>query len=127
MKILAGSPVRQRPLPLHAHIETMLWQKTEAEVDYLYVNDLDPDSEDYTESSAVLFDSFREQIKVENTPIDRPPGAEYFSGEDTTHWQEATFGYLAQLRNRLIEATLEGGYDYLFMILNAKSRPRPCE
>jgi hypothetical protein len=94
----------------------MLWQETQAEVDYLYINDLDPDDEHYQESSAILFDKFREEIKVENTPIERPPGAEYFSGEDTTHWQEATFGYLAQLRNRLIQATLEGGYDYLFMV-----------
>ncbi len=57
VKILAGSIIRQKPNILAAHMKTMLWQSVPkgVEVDYFYINDLDPDEDFYKESRDVLF------------------------------------------------------------------------
>ena len=117
MKILAGSVVRQTPKILAAHMKTMLWQETsdEVEVDYLYINDLDPDEDYYKESRDVLFG--HEQVEVINTDIKkRPTGAEYVAANDTHHWQQATFEWLGSLRQKFLDTAKERGYDRVFLV-----------
>jgi len=94
----------------------MKWQKVDAEVeiDLCYVNDLDPDEDDYKAASGVLFDS---GVSVINTDIhERPAGAEYVVAEDTHHWQVATFEWLAQQKQRLLDKAKEEGYDAIWLV-----------
>lgn len=113
MRILAGSVVRQDAEVLAAHLKTMLWQETDADVDFVYVNDLDPDAEDYKESSNALFDS---GVDVINSPMDqRPSGAEYVAGEQTHHWTEPTFSWLGHLKQGLLDKAVAERYDAVFL------------
>ena len=116
MKILAGASVRQNSKVLAAHLETMEWQTTseDVQVDLCYVNDLDPDDEDYKEASDVLFNS---GARVLNTNIhERPSGAEYVVASDTHHWQEPTFYWLAQQKQKLLDLAVEEEYDAVFLV-----------
>jgi len=116
LRILCGASVRQDAKTLAAHLKTMKWQKVDAEVeiDLCYVNDLDPDDDDYIAASGVLFDS---GVSVINTDIhERPTGAEYVVAEDTHHWQVATFEWLAQQKQKLLDKAKEDGYDAVWLV-----------
>jgi hypothetical protein len=115
MKILCGAPVRQQPDILAAHLRTILWQETDAQVDYLYINDLDPDDETYEAATDVLFG--HKELEVVSTDIHaRPSGSEYVAGDDTHHWNVPTFHWLATLRQRILDQAVERGYDAVFMV-----------
>jgi hypothetical protein len=95
----------------------MLWQETtdDVEVDYFYINDLDPDEDDYKESHDVLFG--HKEVEVLNTNIeDRPSGAEYVASQDTHHWQQATFDWLGSLRQKFLDKVVEDNYDAGFLV-----------
>lgn len=117
MRILAGSIVRQKPDVLKAHLDTMMWQQTnrDVEVEYLYINDLDVDEPTYKESRDVLYDSYPERTHVEAT-TGRPSGAEY-SVSDVTHgWNEATFNWLGKLKQDYLNYARGNGYDAVFLV-----------
>jgi hypothetical protein len=96
-------------------MKTMLWQETEVEVDFLYINDLDPDEDFYQASSDVLF--AHDEIEVISTDIgERPAGAEYVAASDTHKWNVATFDWLGSLRQRFLDLARERGYDYAFLV-----------
>jgi len=117
MRILAGSIVRQQPEVLKAHLDTMVWQKVnrDIEVDYLYINDLDIDEPTYAESRDVLYDSYPELIEVHATQ-GRPSGAEYTVGDITHGWNEATFGWLGHIKQDYLNYARAGGYDAVFLV-----------
>ena len=117
MKILAGAVVRQHPEILAAHIKAMKWQEVsdDIQVDLVYVNDLDPDDPTYFESAGVLMDD--PDIHALLTDLkERPAGAEYVVGEDTHHWNIATFQHLAQYKQRLLDYAKDHQYDAVWLV-----------
>ena len=114
MRILCGACVRQNSTVLAAHLQTMKWQVTDAEVDLCYINDLDVDDADYKAASDVLFNS---GVRVLNTDVQtRPEGAEYVVASDTHHWNEPTFYWLAEQKQKLLDLALKEDYDYVFLV-----------
>ena len=117
MKILAGAVVRQHPDILAAHLKTMKWQvlRDEHRVDLVYVNDLDPDDINYARARDILLDD--PSIITYSTDIkERPAGAEYEVGEDTHHWNVATFQYLAAAKQELLDYAVKRGYDAVWLV-----------
>jgi hypothetical protein len=98
-------------------MKTMMWQEVddEHEVDFAYINDLDIDSADYKESRDVLYDSYPERVHVAATE-DRPSGMEYGVSEITHNWNQPTFEWLGQLKQRYLDHAREEGYDAVFLV-----------
>jgi len=105
-RILVGAPIRQTPAILKAHLRTLEWQQLppDTKIDYHVIDDcLDP------ESSALLrpFTPFP-------APIDAEEGS-YAKEEQTTLWTVEAFHRMAHMRQQILNAAIEGGYDYVFM------------
>lgn len=117
MKILAGAAVRQNSTVLEAHLRTMLAQEVnkDVEVDFLYVNDLDPDDPDYMAARDVLFSST--DVTVLNTDIfERPEGADYGVTDATHIWKQPTFEYLGGLKDLLLQHAVANDYDAVWLV-----------
>jgi hypothetical protein len=115
MRILAGACCRQNSTVLAAHLKTMQWQVTnDVQVDLCYVNDLDVDDDDYKAASDILFNS---GVRVLNTDVQtRPAGAEYVVASDTHHWNEPTFYWLAEQKQKLLDLAEKEDYDAVFLV-----------
>lgn len=103
MKILIGSPVRQDEKIFKEYLESLnrllIPDGVEADA-YFILNDC-PELEKYLEP---------DQFETLNT------GDVYTVNEETHIWTTNNLNKMSTLRNRLLEKTLNGGYDYLFMV-----------
>lgn len=108
MKILAGTICRVDPETLEAHLKTVKWQQLDdgISVDYVYIDDnVDP------QSTKLL----REEVET-LTAGPRPVEAGYEVTETTHKWRVATFDFLAQEKQRLLEKAVEERYDAIWLV-----------
>ena len=117
MRILAGAAVRQNSAVLEAHLRTMKSQviNDDVELDFMYVNDLDPNDPDYAAARDVLFDD--PDVGVYNTDIfQRPDGADYGVTDATHTWKQPTFEYLGGLKDLLLKRAVADDYDAVWLV-----------
>ncbi|WP_179946693.1 glycosyltransferase family 2 protein [Desulforamulus ferrireducens] len=113
LKILIGSPVRQKPLILKEFLLSLEeLDKGNLHVDYFFIDD------NVIEESSELLNSFaRENSKSLVTIIqDLKTNDEYLCNEETHHWNEKLVWKVADFKNIIIEHALKNNYDYLFLI-----------
>lgn len=114
VRVLIGGPVRKRADVLKAHLASLAAQEKPKNVtfDYCFVDDYpDPD-----EGSTVLAEFVAEHggtvVKSQDTRSD-----DFSDAHPITHqWTESAMNRVGRLKNRLLRKTVEGGYDYLWLV-----------
>lgn len=112
MRILVASPVRQSPAILRAFLDGLEDLRTEGhEITWLFVDD-----NDTPVSSQMLYDWVPTSGGVDLwLPVDRD--LEPYVRDETTHrWTETLWMHMADVKDQIIEHTLESGYDGLLLV-----------
>lgn len=110
MKILLGSPIRQRPEILAAFLESLLTLDLKGiHLDYCFVDDNDDPR------STAMLGAFRPEGRVYQSRGDGPP-TEYLRDTVTHHWKEDLIWKVARYKDAIIEFAVQQGYDALFLI-----------
>ena len=110
-RVLIASPVRQKPVILQHFLEGLQrLDTTGLEVAYLFV-----DNNDDPQASQMLR-AFAGQV---NAPVHRlrVPTAEPYQRTETQHyWTESLVWRLAAIKDGILHAALQHGYDYAFLV-----------
>ncbi len=114
VKILVGSPIRQKPAILHEFLESFKnLEKQDYTLDYFFIDD-----NVLVESSNELKD-FSEKcgsncliIKPEKTVND----CQYVCNDVTHFWKDELIWKVAAFKDQMIEHALKNNYDYIFLI-----------
>lgn len=117
LKILVGSVVRKRAEVLRAFLESLLWQEKPQgrplELSYAFVSDYP--QEDVGEQ--LLKEFVKRAGGTVLVPKTRPPADDFSDASDVTHqWTKSAMARVGEHKNRLLQLTLEGGYDALWLL-----------
>lgn len=118
-KVLIGSPIRQEPAILGEFLTSLHDQWTDPfNADYLFVDDnVDPES-------SRMIRQFRlphSQTKIASTEdaIATPAQGQdstYLRTEESHLWREESIWRVARFKDFILQAALQGGYDYAFLV-----------
>lgn len=111
IRILVGSPVRQRPAVLREFLSSLTELHTSGlTVHYFFLDD--NDTEEASEQLA-QFAQENERVVVEQANGSTAP---YIRDEQTHFWKDELVWKVATMKDHIIERALQEGYDYLFFI-----------
>lgn len=112
-RILVASVLRKPPEVLTAFFRTLRWQLFRhpgAEVTFRFITNFAPTDPFRDAALAVVRETGW-------TSVDVPaPVGDYGDTPTTRHWQQSSFGRMADLKNRLIQQAMELRADYLFLV-----------
>lgn len=110
IRVLLGSPIRQQGEILRHFLSSIRELELRGlAVDYFFVDD------NTERESREQLDDFA--AETPNTFIMKGPQAGEYICNDVTHiWEEELIWKVAEFKNIMIEAALQGGYDYLFLV-----------
>lgn len=109
-RVLIAAPVRQKPVILQHFLEGLQrLDTTGLEVAYLFV-----DNNDDAHASQML----RAFTGQAGAPVHRlrVPVAEPYQRTETHHWTESLIWRLAAIKDGILHAALQHGYDYAFLV-----------
>jgi len=110
-RVLIASPVRQKPAILQCFLEGLQRLETVGlEVAYLFV-----DNNDDAHASQMLC-TFAGQVRALVHRVRVPPAEPYPRTEVTHYWTESLIWRLAAIKDGLLHAALQHGYDYVFLV-----------
>lgn len=114
IRVLIGAPVRKQADVLKAHLASLAWQEKPDRVtfDYLFVDDY-PGPDAGTEVLAAFVKANGGKVlKVNETRSD-----DFSDTHPVTHqWTESAMNRVGRIKNGILKATLDGGYDYLWLV-----------
>lgn len=110
-KILVGSCVRQDVNVLQYHLKTLLHQEIPdgVEITYVFVDDSDD-----TAVADCIYETVPGAEILPNDP--RPDEAIYGIGPYTHNWSGETFDHLAKQKQKLLDYTVEKGFDFCWLV-----------
>lgn len=109
-KILIGSPVRQKSEILKEFllsIENL--EKNDLEISFIFIDD------NTSSTSSELLEKFKlknKSMDVIKTDIEK----NYIFEQNTHKWTEKQIWKVADFKNKIIKKSIEGNYDFLFLI-----------
>lgn len=110
-RVLVASPVRQKPAILRHFLDGLRRLDTMGlEVAYLFV-----DNNDDPQASQMLR-AFAEQVSAPVHRLRVPVAEPYQRTETTHHWTESLIWRLAAIKDGILHAALQHGYDYAFLV-----------
>jgi len=111
LKILLGSPIRQKPKILKEFLKSLdTLEKNTFTLDYFFIDDND------IEESKQLLKGFSEKKKSNIQILSRNDDSKYVCDENTHHWNENLIWKVAGYKDLMIQKALTENYDYLFLI-----------
>lgn len=114
VRVLVGAPVRKRADVLGACLQTIAAQEKPARVefDYLFVDDYPgPDDGSTVLADFVAAHGGRVGKNAETRSDD------FSDAHPITHqWTESAMGRVGRIKNGILKACLDGGYDYLWLV-----------
>ena len=110
-RVLIAAPVRQKPAILQHFLDGLQrLDTTGLEVAYLFV-----DNNDDPQASQMLR-AFAEQVSAPVHRLRVPVAEPYQRTETTHHWTESLIWRLAAIKDGILHAALQHGYDYAFLV-----------
>jgi len=114
IRILVGSPIRQKPAILQEFLESLhRAKKISFSMDYFFINDNDQPA-----STELLQDFAQNQegncFLVTPDSIETSPA--FICDKNKHYWNEALIWKVAHFKDRMIQYALDKDYDYLFLI-----------
>jgi hypothetical protein len=110
-RVLIAAPVRQKPVILQHFLDGLQrLDTTGLEVAYLFV-----DNNDDPQASQMLR-AFAEQVSAPVHRLRVPVAEPYQRTETTHHWTESLIWRLAAIKDGILHAALQHGYDYAFLV-----------
>jgi hypothetical protein len=110
-RVLIASPVRQKPVILQHFLEGLQrLDTTGLEVAYLFV-----DNNDDSQASQMLR-AFAGQVSAPVHRLRLPVAEPYRRTETHHHWTESLVWRLAAIKDGILHAALQHGYDYAFLV-----------
>ncbi len=112
IKILIGSPVRQRPIILKEFLNSLVnLKKDKIILDYCFVDD------NHDLESKKLLHDFSSAVDVNCSVFESSAGDDkYVCDESAHHWNEVLAWKVAEFKNFIISNAIDNDYDYLFLI-----------
>jgi cellulose synthase/poly-beta-1,6-N-acetylglucosamine synthase-like glycosyltransferase len=111
IRVLVGSPVRQKPTILKEFLNSLQQLKQDnISIDYCFIDDND------SELSSELLCEFAQQAN-HCIIIKAPPSPDQYICDELTHrWNDNLVWKVAQFKNSIIQKAILKGYDYLFLV-----------
>lgn len=111
-KVLVGSVVRKPPVVVQAFLASLAWQRFRrpTNVDYFFITDFAPGDQGAQESVALL-KAFTPNV-VERTN----QGNDYSEQGPSHQWTPTAWHRCGAFKNEIIQRTLDGGYDALWLV-----------
>lgn len=110
-KILIGSVVRKPANVVGAWLKTLEWQEVDAEIEGLFVANYLPSDRD-EEAIKLLYASSVATGVSDTQAVDDG----YKEGPETRHWTPEAWHRMGSLKNGILEAFLQGNYDYVWLV-----------
>ena len=111
MKVLVGSPIRQKPEVLKYFLEFLSYLEDFESLDFFFIDD------NVEEASKNLLEDFRN--KTDRVIVEKSwygSNDEYKCDDITHHWTNNLIWKVADFKDRIIDYARENGYDYLFFV-----------
>ncbi|WP_051654186.1 glycosyltransferase family A protein [Persephonella sp. KM09-Lau-8] len=111
MKILVGSPIRQKPEVLRYFLEFLTYLEDFENLDFFFIDD------NVEETSEKLLEDFRN--KTDRVILEKSwytQDEEYKCDNNTHHWTDNLIWKVADFKDRIIDYAREKNYDYLFFV-----------
>lgn len=110
LKVLIGSPVRQKPAILQEFLQSLMELEQRAlQVDYLFVDD------NQQQKSTELLNSFQPpqgRVKI----IAGKREGQYLCDHREHHWTDTLINNVAHYKDQMIDYARKNHYDYLFLV-----------
>ncbi|WP_297457134.1 glycosyltransferase family A protein [Persephonella sp.] len=111
MKVLVGSPIRQKPEILKYFLEFLTYLEYFENLDFFFIDD------NVEEASKNLLENFRN--KTDRVILEKSwygSNDEYKCDDITHHWTDNLIWKVADFKDRIIDYAREKNYDYLFFV-----------